>query len=81
MAKLTLYNVGIGMIVAVGTFGYGFGFGVFITSIGQPGFYKDFNLDRKQHKHYMSGTDSDIRAATSDYTARYAESSEGHPVG
>ena len=28
-------------------FGYGFGFGVFITSIGQPGFYKDFNLDRE----------------------------------
>ncbi|OQV04558.1 hypothetical protein CLAIMM_09418 [Cladophialophora immunda] len=45
MARLTLYNIIIGMIVAIGTFGYGFGFGVFITSIGQPGFYKDFNLD------------------------------------
>ncbi len=47
MAKLTGYNVAIAMIVAIGTFGYGFGFGVFITSIGQPGFYLDFNLDRE----------------------------------
>jgi hypothetical protein len=47
MAKLTGYNVVIAMIVAIGTFGYGYGFGVFITSIGQPGFYLDFNLDRE----------------------------------
>jgi hypothetical protein len=47
MAKLTLYNIVVGIIVSIGTFGYGFGFGVFITSIGQPGFYKYFNLDRK----------------------------------
>lgn len=47
MAKLTKYNIVIGMIVAIGTFGYGYGFGVFITSIGQPGFYKDFDLDRE----------------------------------
>lgn len=47
MAKLTAYNIVISLIVATGTFGYGFGFGVFITSIGQPGFYKDFNLDRE----------------------------------
>ena len=47
MAKLTNYNIGIAMIVAIGTFGYGYGFGVFITSIGQPGFYKDFDLDRR----------------------------------
>lgn len=46
MARLTAYNVMISMIVAIGTFGYGFGFGVFITSIGQPGFYEDFKLDR-----------------------------------
>lgn len=49
MPKLTTYNVLIGVIVAIGTFGYGYGFGVFITSIGQPGFYIDFNLDRKFH--------------------------------
>ncbi|OAL40692.1 hypothetical protein AYO20_00428 [Fonsecaea nubica] len=55
MARLTVYNIVIGMIVAIGTFGYGYGFGVFITSIGQPGFYKDFNLDHT--------------AATSKYTA------------
>lgn len=47
MPKLTIYNALIGVIVAIGTFGYGYGFGVFITSIGQPGFYVDFNLDRE----------------------------------
>ena len=46
--NLPTYNIVIGMIVAIGTFGYGFGFGVFITSIGQPGFYADMKLDRKQ---------------------------------
>lgn len=51
MAKLTTYNVVIGMIVAIGTFGYGFGFGVFITSIGQPGFYIDMKLDRELRIH------------------------------
>lgn len=52
MARLTTYNVVICMIVAIGTFGYGYGFGVFITSIGQPGFYKDFNLDRQYFSIY-----------------------------
>ena len=47
MAKLTLYNIVVGIVVSLGTFGYGYGFGVFIDTIGQPGFYKDFNLDRE----------------------------------
>lgn len=46
MVKLTTYNILIGMVVATGTFGYGFGFGVFISAIGQPGFYIDMKLDR-----------------------------------
>ncbi|OAL29224.1 hypothetical protein AYO22_02118 [Fonsecaea multimorphosa] len=70
MARLTRYNIIIGMIVATGTFGYGFGFGVFVTSIGQPGFYKDFNLDREyQRANFevtMTLTDT---IATSKYTA------------
>ncbi|KIV79067.1 hypothetical protein PV11_06654 [Exophiala sideris] len=45
MARLTTYNVVIGMIVATGAFGYGYGYGIFITSIGQAGFYKDLKLD------------------------------------
>ena len=45
MAKLTLYNIGICMVVALGGFTYGFGFSSFVTSEGQPGFYSDFNLD------------------------------------
>ena len=47
MARLTWYNISICAIVAVGAYGYGFGFGVFVSSIGQPGFYKDFDLDRE----------------------------------
>jgi hypothetical protein len=45
MAVLTGYNVGICLIVAARSFTYGFGYGVFVTSIGQPGFYLYFNLD------------------------------------
>ena len=47
MAQLTLFNVGICLVVAIGSFAYGFGFGVFITAIGEPGFYVYFNLDRE----------------------------------
>ena len=45
MAKLTSYNIAICLIVSLGGFTYGFGFSVFVTSIGQPGFYEYFNLD------------------------------------
>ncbi|KAK5685720.1 hypothetical protein LTR17_026983 [Elasticomyces elasticus] len=45
MAKLTLFNIGICLVVALGSFGYGFGFGAFITVIGVPGFYAYFELD------------------------------------
>ena len=47
MANLSKYNVAIALVVALGGFSYGFGFGVFTTTIGQPGFYAYFNLDRK----------------------------------
>ncbi|KAK4574375.1 hypothetical protein LTR86_002137 [Recurvomyces mirabilis] len=47
MAKTSAYNIGIGMIVALGSFNYGFGFATFATSIGQPGFYEYFALDPK----------------------------------
>ena len=46
MANLTFFNVAICLVVACGGFAYGFGFAVFVTSIGQPGFYLYFNLDR-----------------------------------
>jgi len=45
-AKLTWYNVAICLLVVSGAFTYGFGLAVFTTSIGQPGFYLDFDLDR-----------------------------------
>lgn len=45
MARLTSYNLAICLVVSLGGFTYGFGFAVFVTSIGQPGFYEYFNLD------------------------------------
>ncbi|PMD47956.1 general substrate transporter [Hyaloscypha variabilis F] len=45
MANLTLYNIGIIAITCLGGFTYGFGFAVFVSSIGQPGFYAYFKLD------------------------------------
>jgi hypothetical protein len=42
---LTLYNVLICMVTALGAYGYGFGFGVFVSSVGQPGFFRDMDLD------------------------------------
>ena len=47
MAKLTLYNIAICLVVSFGGFTYGFGFAVFVTSLGQPGFYEYYKLDRK----------------------------------
>ena len=47
MAKLSNYNRLICVIVGLSGFSYGFGFAVFVTSIGQPGFYTYFQLDRK----------------------------------
>ena len=48
MSKLTKYNIAICLLVGVAGFSYGFGFVIFTTSIGQPGFYQYFNLDREQ---------------------------------
>jgi hypothetical protein len=47
MVRTTNYNIAVALAVALGGFTYGFGFAVFTTSIGQPGFYKYFDLDRK----------------------------------
>jgi hypothetical protein len=44
--KFTWYNFAVVAFVALGGLTYGFGFGVFVSSIGQPGFYKYFKLDR-----------------------------------
>lgn len=49
MANLTSYNVAICCVVSLGGFVYGFGFAMFVTCIGQPGFYEYFNLDRECH--------------------------------
>lgn len=46
MANLTLYNVAICVVVAIGGFTYGFAFAAFVTTIGEPGFFRDFDLDR-----------------------------------
>lgn len=55
MAKLTNYNIAIVAFVCLGAFTYGYSFAVFATSIGQPGFYAYFKLDREfPASHYLS---------------------------
>lgn len=45
MAKLSWYNVTIALVIGLGGFSYGFGSAVFVTSLGQPGFYIYYGLD------------------------------------
>ncbi len=45
MAKLTAYNIKVCMVVTIAAFSFGFGASVFVTSIGQPGFYNYYELD------------------------------------
>lgn len=47
MVQLTAYNVALACFVGLGGVSYGYAFSVFATSIGQPGFYQDLNLDRE----------------------------------
>jgi hypothetical protein len=49
MAKITNYNIFVVLFAMLGGFSYGFAFSVFATSIGEPGFYLYFSLDRKFH--------------------------------
>ncbi|KAJ9610506.1 hypothetical protein H2200_005283 [Cladophialophora chaetospira] len=45
MIKLSWYNVAIALVIGLGGFSYGFGSAVFVTSLGQPGFYMYYKLD------------------------------------
>jgi hypothetical protein len=47
MPQSNTYNRLICVIVGLSGFTYGYGFAVFVTSIGQPGFYTYFKLDRE----------------------------------
>lgn len=40
-----MYNLYILTVLGLGGFTYGFGFSVFVTALGQPGFYTYFKLD------------------------------------
>lgn len=40
-----MYNLYILTVLGLGGFTYGFGFSVFVTAVGQPGFYTYFKLD------------------------------------
>ena len=70
MVHLTAFNIGIVLVVAIGSFAYGFGFAVFITAIGEPGFYAYFKLDCRSlsespyHYVYLP-----LKSATDPYTA------------
>ena len=50
MLKSNTYNRLVCILVSLAGFTYGFGFAVFVTSIGQPGFYIDLNLDRESDR-------------------------------
>ena len=47
MVNLTRYNIVIILGACFGAYSYGFSYAVFGTSIGEPGFYAYFNLNRK----------------------------------
>lgn len=49
MAKLTLYNIRVCVVVTIASFSFGFGASIFVTSVGQPGFYSYYNLDPTSH--------------------------------
>lgn len=55
MAKIPLYVITISLVVGLGSFEFGFGSAVFITSLGQPGFYMFYGLDptAKREWHAM----------------------------
>lgn len=52
MARIPLYVLTISIVVAVGAFEFGFGSAVFVTSLGQPGFYIYFELDPTAKRKY-----------------------------
>lgn len=47
MVKVTKYNFFIALFMSLGGLSYGFAAGVFGLTIGQPGFYVYFKLDRE----------------------------------
>ncbi|KIX02609.1 uncharacterized protein Z518_08551 [Rhinocladiella mackenziei CBS 650.93] len=69
MANLTKYNVAICLVVAWGGYSYGFGFAIFVTSIGQPGFYQYFNLDPSSTYTAKQVPHQDFRENISDWAA------------
>jgi hypothetical protein len=60
MVRLTAYNLATVFFAGTGGFTYGYGFGVFVSSVGYPGFYTYFGLDRKCRTSYWIHEGSDI---------------------
>lgn len=58
MLRLTSYNILIVVVACFGAYSYGFSYAVFGTSIGEPGFYIYFGLDR-EHPCTTLGCSSD----------------------
>jgi MFS family permease len=68
--KFTWYNFLLVLFVSLGGLTYGFGFGVFVSSIGQPGFYSYFKLDRKSyHIIHLASPQLTPNVATTSHTA------------
>ncbi|KAJ9603013.1 hypothetical protein H2200_012308 [Cladophialophora chaetospira] len=60
MARTSLYNAWVFTVICFAGYSYGFGFSVFVTTIGQPGFYRYFNLDptTSYTAHILDATNS-----------------------
>ena len=75
MAKLTTYNIATCLVVAIGGFTFGFGSAVFVSSIGQPGFYMYFKLDPDSSRKSFLLLQIDLyvqkRRTADSVTARY----------
>lgn len=55
MAKLTSYNKKVCLVVVTAAFSFGYGASVFVTSVGQPGFYSYYNLNPSSRRKSKTG--------------------------
>lgn len=72
MAGLSWYNLYILTVLGLGGFTYGFGFSVFVTAVGQPGFYSYFKLDPTSTVDVLPAQNllGDIKLTSSNSTLR-----------
>ncbi|KAK6382799.1 hypothetical protein LTS17_003468 [Exophiala oligosperma] len=70
MIKLTLYSIGVCLVICVGGFTYGFGFASFVTSMGQPGFYEYFDLQLNALYYFGAAVGALLQGYVADWLGR-----------